>query len=131
MKKALILLMVLVAVGCIRQTVHDSSTYLDAHSFDEVWDAAVKAVYDIDFTIESVDRESGFIGASSGTHIGQEVPPNISVMISDINGRVFVECRVLQKEQFFDLFGHGKRISRGFMTALNVNLNHARRGPMR
>ena len=127
MKKMLVILMILGAAACIRQTVHHTSTYLDGHSFEEVWGASIKAVYDISFTIESMDEESGFISAQSGTHILQGAPPKFTVMIADHRGKVFVECRLLQKEQFIDILGHGKRTPRRFLTALNVNLNHGSR----
>jgi hypothetical protein len=120
--------MMLTSAACIRQTVHNSSTYLDGHSFEDVWGASIKAVYDISFTIDSVDRETGFISAESGTHIGQETAPRLTVMITDIRGKVFVECRLLQKEQFLDILGHGRRTTRRFLTALNSNLNHGQRG---
>lgn len=128
MKKILVILMMLAAAACIRQTVYHTSTYLDGHSFEEVWGASIKAVYDISFTVYSMDHEAGFLSAESGTHIGQEVPPRLTVMITDIRGKVFVECRLLQKEQFFDILGHGKRTTRQFLTALNVNLNQGNRG---
>ncbi|MFA9455018.1 MAG: hypothetical protein ACERK6_14020 [Candidatus Aminicenantaceae bacterium] len=131
MKKFLIILVMLASAACIRQTVHHTSTYLDGHSFAEVWGASIKAVYDIDFTVDSMDQEAGFISAESGTHVLQEVPPRLTVMIIDNRGKVFVECRLLQKEQFIDILGHGKRTTRRFLTALNVNLNHGSRGRTR
>ena len=131
MKKILVILMMLASAACIRQTVHHTATYLDGHSFEEVWDASVKAVYDISFTVDSMDHETGFISAESGTHILQEVPPRFTVMITNIRGKVFVECRLLQKEQFLDILGHGKRTTRRFLRALNLNLNHGQRGRTR
>ena len=119
----LCLIFLLGTAACIRQTVHDGNTFLDHHSLYEVWGASIRAVNDIGFTVDSVDRSAGFIGAESGTHIGQEVPPRLAIMISEVRGRVFVECRVLQKEQFIDIFGHGRRTVRNFMTALNLILN--------
>ena len=130
MKKILVILMILAAAACIRQTVHHTSTYLDGHSFEEVWGASIKAVYDISFTIDSMDQKAGFISAESGTHIGQQDPPRFTVMIIDNRGKVFVECRMLQKE-FFDILGHGKRTTRQFLTALNSNLNLGHRGRTR
>jgi hypothetical protein len=124
MKKWLILLLVLLAGACIRQTVHNTSTFIDGHSYQEVWAASIRSVHDIAFTVDSVDKDAGFISAESGTHIGQEVGPRLSILISQSQGRVFVECRMLQKEQFIDLFGHGKRTVNRFMQALNSNLNH-------
>ena len=131
MKKMLVILVILTSAACIRQTVHHTSTYLDGHSFEEVWGASIKAVYDISFTIESMDQEAGFISAESGTHILQEVPPRLTIMIIDNRGKVFVECRLLQKEQFIDILGHGKRTTRRFLTALNSNLNLGQRGRAR
>ncbi len=122
MKKLLLAIMALAFVCCIRQTVHTGSTYLDSYTFEEVWAASIRAVNDIGFTIDSVDREAGFIAAESGTHIGQDVPPRFSIMIANSGGKVYVDCKVLQKEQFVDVFGHGKRTIRNFMEALNMNL---------
>jgi hypothetical protein len=123
MKKFLILMMILGFVACRKQTVHHTSTYLDGHSFQEVWDASIQAVYDIDFTVDSVDRATGFISAECGPLIMQEIPPRLTVLISRNRGRVFVECRMLQKDQFIDVFGHGKRTIRRFFAALNMHLN--------
>jgi len=97
--------------------------FLDSYSFDEVWIASVRAVNDIGFTVDSLDKDAGFIGAESGTHIGQDVPPRLSIMITEVRGRVYVDCKVLQKEQYIDIFGHGQRTIRKFMEALNMNLN--------
>jgi hypothetical protein len=122
-KKFLIVFLGLALVSCIQQTVNTTTTYWDNYSVEEVWIAAIRAVNDIDFTIDSLDKDAGFIGAESGTHIGQEVPPRLSIMIQKSKGRVFVDCKVLQKEQFIDLFGHGRKISQRFLVALNKNLN--------
>lgn len=127
MKKTLILLMILGSVACIKQTVHHTSTYLDGHSYREVWSASLRAIHDIDFTVDSVDRASGFISAESGPYIGQEIPPRLTVMIGQSRGRVFVECRMLQKDQYIDIFGHGKRTIRRFFRALDMNLNRGYR----
>jgi len=82
------------------------------------------AVNDIGFTVDALDIEAGFIGASSGTLIGQTIPPRLSIFITELRGRVSIDCKVLQKGQFFDVFGHGNRTIRRFMIALNMNLNH-------
>lgn len=124
MKKILVFSLILVCFSCIEQVVRTDAALLRGHSFEEVWIAAVKAVNDIDFTIDSMDKEAGFIGAESGAHIGQEVPPRLSIMIEETGSDVSLNCRVLQKE-YIDLFGTGKKIVNGFMTALNVNLNRS------
>ena len=122
MKKILVVLLALAMVSCIRQTINTESRFLDHYTFEDVWRASIRAVNDIGFTIDSLDIEAGFIGAESGSHIGQEVPPRLSIFISEVRGRVYVDCKVLQKEQFIDIFGHGERTVRKFMTALNMNL---------
>jgi hypothetical protein len=124
-KKLLIVFLLAAATACIQQTVHQRSTFLDNHSFDEVWDATVKAVYDIKFTVDSADRESGFIGALRGKDVLQHAPPRLSIMISDRGGRVFVDCKVLQQEQFIDIMGYGNRTIRNLLAALNANLNQS------
>jgi len=122
MKKIFAVLLALALVSCVQQTINMESRFLDNYTFDEVWRASISAVNDIGFTIDSLDIEAGFIGAESGTHILQEAPPRLSIFITESRGRVFVDCKVLQKEQFIDLFGHGERTIRKFMTALNMNL---------
>ena len=125
MKKALPLLPVLIVltfISCTQQIIHQDMAFLENHTFDEVWEASIKAVDDIDFTIDSTDKVAGFISAESGTRVFESVPPRLSIMIKDIDGKVHVECKVLQKE-FVDLRGHGGKTVRDFMKALNVNLN--------
>lgn len=124
MKKLLLVLLAFALVSCIRQTINVESRFLDNYTFDEVWRASIMAVDDIGFTIDSLDLETGFIGAESGRHIGQQAPPRLAIFINEFRGRVYVDCKVLQKEQFFDIFGHGERTIRRFMTALNMNLYH-------
>jgi len=118
----LLVLLALALVSCINQTINMESRFLDNYDFDEVWRASIRAVDDIGFTIDSIDLETGFIGAESGRHIGQKVPPRLAIFVTEFRGRVYVDCKVLQKEQFFDIFGHGERTIRRFMTALNMNL---------
>ena len=69
MKKYLLAVMILACISCINQTINTESTYLDGHTYKEVWEASIKAVNDIDFTIDGMDIEAGFIGAESGPHI--------------------------------------------------------------
>jgi len=123
MKKFLLVMLALALISCIQQTVKTESTFLDQYTYEEVWRASISAVNDIGFTVDSLDKESGFIGAESGKHIGQNAPPRLSIMITEVSGRVYVDCKVLQKEPI-DVFGHGKRTIQNFMTALNTNLNH-------
>jgi hypothetical protein len=124
MRKFLAVAMILAFISCINQTVKTESTFLEGRSYEEVWEASIRAVNDIDFTIDSMDKLSGFIGAESGQHIlGGDAPPRLSIMIKEYGESVNVDCRVLQKEQFVDLFGVGKKIVRDFWMALNQNLN--------
>jgi len=125
MKKVLLVVLVvllfLTLVSCVRQTVKRESRFLDDYTFEEVWKASIRAVNDIDFTIDSLDKDAGFIGAESGPPIGQDYPARLSIMITETRGRVYVNCKVLHKE-YIDLFGHGRKTVRRFMTALNRNL---------
>lgn len=128
MKKLWLVLLMLSAAACIQQTVHQKASFIDNRSFDEVWDATIKAVYDIKFTVDSLDRESGFISALRGKDVLQEAPPRLSILISDLEGKIFIDCKVLQQDQFFDLLGHGNRTIRNLYSALNANLNLSSRG---
>jgi hypothetical protein len=123
MKYFLAALLTLACLSCINQTVSTESTFLEGHTYDQVWDASIKAVSDIDFTIDGMDRESGFIGAESGPHVlAGDSPTRISIMIREYEEKVGLNCRVLQKEQFVDLFGVGKKIVNDFLIAVNQNL---------
>jgi hypothetical protein len=124
MKKIFLPLLLVACVSCAIQTVQTDTNYWRNRTFDEVWEASVEAVNDIEFTIDSLDREAGFIGAESGRYVlGGDAPPRLSIMIREFDNSVSVDCKVLQKEQLVDLFGIGKKIVREFMTALNRNLS--------
>ncbi|MDH4219295.1 MAG: hypothetical protein OEY18_03205 [Candidatus Aminicenantes bacterium] len=124
MKKILLALLILACVSCLNQTVKTETAFLENRTFDEVWRASIKAVNDIEFTIDSIDKETGFIGAERGRHpLGGDAPPRLSIMIREYESSVSVDCKVLQKEQFIDVMGMGKKIVREFMVALNQNLN--------
>ena len=124
MKKFLLAFLILACVSCAIQTVKTKTSFMQNRSFDEVWEASIEAVNDIEFTIDSMDRETGFIGAESGRYIlGGDAPPRLSIMIREFDDSVSVDCKVLQKEQLVDIFGIGKKIMREFMIALNQNLN--------
>jgi len=111
-------------MSCAIQTVKTETSYWRNRTFDEVWDASIEAVNDIEFTIDSIDKETGFIGAESGRYVGGgDAPPRLSIMIREFDDRVSVDCKVLQKEQLVDIFGIGKKIVRKFMIALNQNLS--------
>lgn len=122
MKKFLLASLVLAFLSCTQQIINQDMTFLDNHGFDEVWEASLRAVNDIDFTIDSVDKAAGFISAESGMRVFESSPPRLSIFIKEMNGKVRVDCRVLQKEHI-DLGGHGKKTVRDFMAALNMNLN--------
>ncbi len=110
-------------MSCAIQTVKTDTHYWRNRTFDEVWEASIDAVNDIEFTIDSIDRETGFIGAESGRYVlGGDAPPRLSIMIRKFDDGVSVNCKVLQKEQLVDIFGIGKKIVREFMIALNQNL---------
>ena len=124
MKRIVLACLVLACVSCAVQTVNTETNYWRNRTFDEVWEASIAAVNDIDFTIDSMDRETGFIGAESGRYIlGGDAPPRLSIMIREFDNSVMVDCKVLQKEQLVDILGIGKKIMREFMFALNQNLN--------
>ena len=123
MKKFMLPLLLLACMSCAIQTVKTETSYWRNWTFDEVWEASIAAVNDISFTIDSIDREAGFIGAESGRYVlGGDAPPRLSIMIRDFGDSVSVDCKVLQKEQLVDIFGIGKKIVREFMMALSLNL---------
>ncbi len=124
MKKFWLILVVLVLVSCVKQTIKQETTFLENHTFEEVWNASIKAINDIKFIIDSTDKEAGFIAAERGRKVFLEkAPPRLSVMIKEVGGKIYVDCKVLQKEQFIDIGGTGKKAVRNFMIALNQNLN--------
>lgn len=125
MKKILTILLVslvLLLVTCTQQIIKQEMTFLESHTFNEVWEASIKAVNDIEFTIDSLDKDAGFIAAESGRQVGQKYPPRLAIMIKEVGGKISVDCKVLQKD-LVDVFGHTNKTVRKFMTALNLNLN--------
>ncbi len=123
MKKFWLILVVLVLVSCVKQTIKQEATFLENHTFEEVWNATIKAINDIEFTVDSMDKEAGFIGAERGRHVFEKAPPRLSVMIKEVSGKVYVDCKVLTKEQYVDIGGQGRKTIRKFMMALNQYLN--------
>ena len=122
MKKILLILLVIALISCTRQIVNQDVTFLDHHSFDDVWEASILSIADIDFTIASMDRSAGFISAESGPRLFEDLPPRITILIKEMDGKIRVDCRVLQKE-FSDLGGHGRKTVQDFMYSLNMNIN--------
>jgi len=122
MKGIWLLALIPMAVSCVNQTIHQDVNLLQDRTFDEVWKASIRAVNDIGYTIDSVDKETGFISAQSGRHVLQHATPRMSIMITSSEGKVFVDCKLLQKEQFFDLCGIGRKTVQNFMNALYSNL---------
>ncbi len=123
MKKFWLILVILVLVSCVKQTIKQETTFLENHTFEEVWNATIKAINDIEFTVDSMDKEAGFIGAERGRHVFEKAPPRLAVMIKEVSGKVYVDCKVLQKNQIIDIGKRGKKAVRNFMMALNQNLN--------
>ncbi len=123
MKKFWLILVVLVLVSCVKQTIKQEATFLENHNFEEVWSASIKAINDIKFVVDSMDKDAGFIAADRVRHLFEKAPPRLSVMIKEVGGKVYVDCKVLKKDQFVDLGGTGTKTVRKFMIALNQNLN--------
>ena len=111
MKKFWLILVVLVLVSCVKQTIKQEATFLENHNFEEVWSASIKAINDIKFVVDSMDKDAGFIAADRGRHLFEKAPPRLSVMIKEVGGKVYVDCKVLQKEQYVDIGGTRKRRS--------------------
>ena len=123
MKKFWVILLVLVLVACVKPTIKQEATFLENYTFDEVWNASIKAINDIEFIVDSMDKEAGFIAAERGKHFFERARPRLSVMIKEAGGKVYVDCKVLKKDQHPDLGGTGRKTVRKFMIALNQNLN--------
>jgi hypothetical protein len=123
MKKFWVILLVLVFISCVKQPIKQEATFLENYTFEEVWNASIKAIDDIEFIVDSVDKNAGFIAAERGRHFFEKSPPRLSVMIKEVGGKVYVDCKALKKEQYIDLGGTAKKAVRNFMIALNQNLN--------
>lgn len=115
-------LLVLLSVTCTQQIIKQEMSFFENHTFNEVWEASIKAVNDIEFTIDSLDKDVGFIAAEGGRRAGQHAPPRLAIMIKEVGGKISVDFKIFQKD-YIDVFGHSKKTVRKFMTALNLNLN--------
>ena len=123
MKKFWVILLILVFISCVKQTIKQEATFLENYTFEEVWNASIKAINDIEFIVDSMDKDAGFIAAERGMRLFEKSPPRLSVMIKEVGGKVYVDCKVLKKEQYIDIGGTAKKAVRKFMIALNQNLN--------
>jgi len=123
MKKLWVILLVLVFISCVKQTIKQEATFLENYTFEEVWDASIKAINNIEFIVDSVDKDAGFIAAERVRHLFEKASPRLSIMIKEVGGKVYVDCKVLKKDQYIDIGGTGKKAVRKFMIALNQNLN--------
>ena len=123
MKNFCLILMVLALVSCVKQTIKQEATFLENHTFEEVWNASISAINDIKFVVDSMDKDAGFIAADRGRHLFEKAPPRLSIMIKEVGGKVYIDCKVLTKEQYVDIGGQGKKTIRKFMIALNQYLN--------
>ena len=123
-KKILLVILIFSLVCCVKQRINSESTYFESFSYDEVWEASLRAIKDIDFTIDSLDKDVGFIAAERGAHVLQDHPPRLSITIERWQDRISVHCRVFQKE-YVDFFGLGRKTVREFMLALKLNLEGA------
>ena len=123
MKKLWVILLVLVFISCVKHPIKLEATYLENRTFEEVWNASVKAINDIEFIVDSMDKEAGFIAAERGRHLLERSPPKLSIMIQEVGGKVYVDCKAQKKELFIDIGGTAKKAVRKFMIALNQNLN--------
>jgi hypothetical protein len=122
-KAAILIPAILILSACLRPPVHTSATEFDSFSFDEVWAASLRALHDIDFIPYTVDRRAGYITAEMGhLMILHDVPPQISILISREYGKTFVDCKVTQLDQYVDIFGLNKKITRNFYMALHDRL---------
>jgi hypothetical protein len=122
MKKFWVILLALVFISCVKQTIKQEATFLENHTFEEVWNASIKAINDIKFIVDSMDKDAGFIAAERGRHVFEKAPPRLAVMIKEVGANVYVDCKVLKKE-LVDIGGTGRKTVRNFMIALNQNLN--------
>lgn len=122
-KVAILIPLVLMLSACLKPPVHTSATEFDSYSFEEVWAASLHALHDIDFIPYAIDRRAGFISAEMGhLIILHDVPPQISIIVSREYGKTFVDCKVTQLDQYVDIFGLNKKISRNFYMALHERL---------
>lgn len=98
-------------------------------TFGEVWDAALRSVQEIDFTVQKRLVKSGFIYA-----LGKEdpdslyLPPHMNIYIRQESGKISVHCHVVIPED-----PSNYEISSGFVdqffAALNKNLFSMREKP--
>lgn len=111
--------------ACLHQTVRTTSTVYDGFALGEVWNAALRTLHDLDFSIYALDNHAGFIGAEGPMPIFHELPPRLSVFISRRYGTVYVDCKVIQPDQLVDVFGYGRKTAHLFYRTLNRNLHRS------
>lgn len=103
------------------------SNYFEDYSFEEVWKASQKALKDVAYVVKESDREGGRIFAQAHPNPRrpfqeQEQPPNITIIISEENGRIRLACKVVVVTAFGDAMEKRKAEMSIFLDALHKNL---------
>ncbi|MFP4081976.1 MAG: hypothetical protein ACLFVG_04365 [Candidatus Aminicenantes bacterium] len=109
-----------------------SSSYENI-SFSQVWEAALKSVEDMGFTIKEANKEEiklpafsewkGVISAEGEKNaLTQVKPPQLYVTLREKGGRIEVDCQATQPRQMID-YGETKKNLRRFFEYLSQNLS--------
>ncbi len=98
---ASLVLALLVLIGCAsldqngQTEIYLKSKSYRNHSFDEVWQAAIKSTGEIDFIIRKEAKDIGFIYALAKENPDPSyLPPHMNIIIREGKGRINVNCHV-------------------------------------
>jgi hypothetical protein len=126
-KTGILLAVLLFSAACFMSPrVHLAAQEFRGRTFNEVWDASLWAIRDMNLTVISMNRRGGMIGADPAGYPYHHYPPLLSVLIRGNSRAVFVECRISQMDRRGEAVGFGRRNVREFFTALNYHLGRIR-----
>ena len=114
----------LLTAGCsVAAAKKQDVSFLDGHAYNEVWTASIRALSDIRFTVDDMDKDSGYIFATADKRnvVTQTNQAQLKILLTEEGGRVCLTCQAIQPGQIVD-YGAGKKNIAKFKVALNARL---------
>lgn len=114
---------VLAMIGCGGAVMHDVQLGTNdapaTVTFDEMWNASIKVGVQQGYQIFNSDKDGGVLILTKGRNVlTQNEPPQLTVIISEVDGTCTIDAQYVQPGQIADLFGTGKKAVKKFINAV-------------
>lgn len=102
--------------------VFEKSKSYERFTFDEIWNAAIQSLDDIEFVLKNEIKQNGFIYAQVKKNPDPRyLPPHMNLIIREENGGIRVNCHVVVPSRSH-AFGTERSYANRFFEALDNNL---------